>query len=111
MAKSEKLSSDDVIGKIQAAAATSNFVFSDHANERMAERNISYFEVKDVLLNGFNERKKDEYKEEYGNWNYSIRFDIKVSDEEKRRLRIPVAFDEDGTIVISTIDIDQNDSV
>lgn len=110
MARPTKLSKEQLQGYIQAGISEEKTVLSVHADKRMSERNISWFEVIEVLKFGHNERRKDEFKKEFACWNYSMRHDIKISDTEKRRLRIPVAIDEDGTIVVSAIDIDQDDS-
>ncbi len=110
MAKPAKLSKEEVRGYIQAAMSEGKIVLSKHADKRMSERNISWFEVIEVLRSGHNEQRKDQFKKEFSCWTYSIRHDIKISDDEKRRLRIPVAIDDDGAIVVSAIDLDQDDS-
>lgn len=109
MGRPKKLSKEEVLKCIQDALSKEKVFISDHANERMKERKISWFEVKEVLNKGHNERQKDEYKSEYKCWTYAIRFDICKSDSEKRKLRVPIAFDQDGTIVVSTIDLDQEE--
>jgi AraC-like DNA-binding protein len=110
VARPVKLSKEEVQRYIQAAISEDKIVLSEHADKRMSERNISWFEVIEVLRFGHSERRKDEFKKKFGCWNYSMRHDIKISDVEKRCLRIPVAIDDDGTIVVSAIDIDQDDS-
>lgn len=105
-----KLEKTKVLNKISKAIKEGLVRTTLHAEERMRERNISWFEIKAALESGYNERAKDSYTKEFGCWTYSIRFDLIVSESEKRRLRIPVAFDSDGTIVVTAIDIDQDET-
>ena len=111
MARPEKLSKEAVLKKLKDAVKKNKIVLSIHADQRMQERNISWFEILDVLKNGHNERRKDQFKDEFNSWVYSIRHDVAESSERKRKLRIPVSFDKDGTIVISAIDLDQSETI
>ncbi|MBS0603734.1 MAG: DUF4258 domain-containing protein [Verrucomicrobia bacterium] len=68
---------------------------------RKVQRRISLPEVVYVLMNGYHEKKKDEYKPEYSDWTYAIRG--RTIDEKD--IRIAVAFDEDGMLIITVIEI------
>lgn len=72
-----------------------------HAQGRKGQRNITDPEIRHVLLSGWHERKKDEFKEEYGAWNYAIR----GKTVDNRELRIAVSFDEEGMLIITAIDL------
>ena len=54
-----------------------------------------------VLRNGYHEKRKDEYKPEYEDWNYAIR-GLTIDGKD---LRIAIAFEEDGMIIITVIAI------
>lgn len=105
-----KLEKTEVLKKISKALKDGRVSPTLHAEERMRERNISWFEIKAALESGYNERVKDSYRSEFGCWTYSIPHDLILSESEKRRLRIPVAFDSDGTLVVTAIDIDQDET-
>lgn len=106
-----KLSETRVLEIIQKAIKKEKIVISLHAERRMSERNITWFEIKQALLFGHNERRKDKYVENFGTWIYSMRYDLKISDVEKKRLRIPIAIDNDGVVIVSAIDLDQFDQI
>ena len=76
-----------------------------HAVVRGVERNITRMEYEYVLLNGFHEKSKDEYKEQYKSWNYAIR----GKTIDKRNLRVAVSFDENDLLIITVIDLDMED--
>ena len=72
-----------------------------HAQDRQYERRITRPEYTYVLRNGFHEARKDEFKPEYNAWNYAIR----GRTVDRRDLRIVVSFDEDGMLIITTIEV------
>jgi hypothetical protein len=69
--------------------------------ERKQQRKVSLPHVLYVLINGYHEKKKDEYKPEYQDWNYAIR-GLTI---DGRDLRIAIAFDEDEMLIITVIAI------
>jgi hypothetical protein len=77
--------------------------YVDHALQRIKEREVTFPEVRQVLRDGYHEKRKDEFKEEHQAWNYSIR----GKTVDKRNLRIAVSFDEDDMLVITVIDLDK----
>ena len=107
MSANEKLSKEDVHQLLKNAIKYNRVSLSRHADERMKERNITWFEVLETLEKGWNERRKDQFDEKHNQWVYAIRYNLKVSTKEQRRLRIPVAFIDSSTIVVTTIDIDR----
>lgn len=69
----------------------------------MPERGITEPEVVGVLTTGWHEKRKDQWKDEYQDWAYSIR----GKGDEDRRLRVVVAFDDASQVfVITAIDLD-----
>lgn len=66
-----------------------NVQIQDHAEYRKHSRRINNNDIKEVIHNGWHERSKDEWNEEYRAWNYSIRGE----DIDRRTLRIVISFD------------------
>jgi hypothetical protein len=69
------------------------------------KRQITRPEYEYVLINGYHEKKKDDYKEKYKAWNYAIR----GKTIDKRSIRVVVSFDENDLLVITVIDLDVED--
>lgn len=96
----------DVVGKVRRAVSSGSYteLRTDHATDRQSERRVTRPEYVYVLKNGYHEKSKDEFKEEFQAWNYAIR----GKTIDGRDLRVPVSFDKDGTLLIITlIDLDQ----
>jgi len=72
-----------------------------HAQIRQQERQITRPEYTYVLRNGFHEARKDQFMPEYNAWNYAIR----GRTVDRRDLRVVVSFDEDGMLIITTIEV------
>jgi len=74
-----------------------------HCRDRMVERQISYLDILSVLRQGRREPRKDEWKPERSGWRYAYRgrdsFGI-------RELRVAVALDVSGAVVVTVIDLD-----
>jgi len=82
------------------------YYISNHAKERLKSRRIARTELLHVLKNGWNEKSKDTYDERYEAWNYAI----KGKTLEKRLLRIIVSFDPEGMLIITVIDLEENEN-
>lgn len=72
---------------------------SRHAIDREIERNIDLPDVLYVLKNGYHEKKKTTFDEEFQTWKYALRG--KTLDEVD--IRIIIAFDEDGIMIITVM--------
>lgn len=72
-----------------------------HSSKRGVDRNIDLQDIIDVLENGYHEKRKDEFKEEFQSWNYAIR----GKTFEGRELRIAVYFDETLLMIATVIDL------
>jgi len=97
--RSEKI--PDVLKKVRECLEVGRYYDTSHAMQRKVQRKISLPYVLHVLKNGYHEKKKDEYKPEYNDWNYSIR----GSTIDGKDIRIAVAFDEDDMLIITVIAI------
>jgi hypothetical protein len=92
---------DDLLADVARHLDDDAYALSQHARERMAERDIDLPEVTYVLRNGWHEKRKDAYQEPYQSWNYAVR----GKTVDSRELRIVVSFDED-MLVVTAIDLD-----
>ena len=61
-----------------------------HALQRQVERQITRPEYLHALRTGYHEARKDEYREEYRAWSYSIRGDT----VDGRDIRVVVSFEK-----------------
>lgn len=75
------------------------YVISSHAKLRQGERNFTLGDIKCIIETGFHEKRKDEYKDEYEDWNYAIRGRALDNDQS----RICIAFTEDRHFVVITV--------
>lgn len=89
----------NVIKLIKEKALKGDFLLLPHAIERKFQRKIDIPDIAFVLSNGWHEKKKDEYKPEFDEWNYSIRGET----VEGRQLRIAVTFDPENKMLIITV--------
>ncbi len=91
---------DHVVALAKKLIAGGSYVISDHAFERGEERRLSIGDIKNIISTGYHEKRKDEYKEEFKDWNYSIRG--QTLDQEPAR--VCLAFiKKDHFIVITVI--------
>jgi hypothetical protein len=95
----------DLMGKVKEAVESGSYFDMIHAQERSIERQISRPEYEYVLLNGYHEKSKDDYKEQYKAWSYAIR----GKTLDKRNIRVVVSFDENDLLIITVIDLDAED--
>ena len=77
--------------------------FVSHARERLQQREVTVQEVLQVLRHGHYEAKKDEFREDFKEWNYAV----KGKTLDSRALRLAVAIKPDGFLVITVIDLDK----
>lgn len=96
----------DVLKKLRALHGTGRLRIHPHANQRMGERNVIYFEVLQALSNAKHTPSEDRFSEEHQNWEYSM--EGKTLDS--KLLRIGIAFEIDQktserVLVVTVIDI------
>ena len=93
-----------LMATIKRCLETGNYIDSRHVLVRQSERMITRLELFYVLEHGFHEPKKDNFKPEYNEWNYSVR----GKTFEERSLRVIVSFDKKTQLLIITaIDLDK----
>lgn len=90
---------------VTAAVSQGHIRYSTHALERMEQRKIVGPEVLHVLVNGFHEARKDEYKEDHKTWTYAIR----GKTVDGRNLRFGVAILSPDVLLITAIDLDKGE--
>ena len=94
----------NVLEVIRKSITNGNFYDVSHAEGRKEERNITRPEYLYVLKHGYHEPKKDEYKEEFKAWNYSIR----GKTVDGRELRVVVSFDDNFMLIITVINLEKS---
>lgn len=75
------------------------YVISQHAFLRQNERAFSVGDIRNVIATGYHEKKKDEYKEEFGDWNYAIC----GHTLDNENARVCIAFSENSYFVVITV--------
>ena len=76
-----------------------SYVISNHAKLRQGERCFTIGDIRNIIDTGHHEKRKDEYKEEYADWNYAIRGKTLDNDQA----RICIAFAEEKHFVVITV--------
>lgn len=97
MKKANKI--DNVVELARNLIQKGAYVISNHAKLRQGERLFTIGDIKNIINTGYHEKKKDEYKEEYVDWNYSIRG--KTLDDEQAR--VCIAFIEETHFIVITV--------
>lgn len=90
---------DHVLVLAKRLVAEGAYVISDHAFERGEERRLSIGDIKNIIITGYHEKRKDEYKEEFKDWNYSIRG--QTLDQE--HARVCLAFIKKSHFIVITV--------
>ncbi len=101
-----KMKLPDVIKRVRAAVAAGRYIYSSHCIQRQDQRGIADGDLRCAIANGWHEKRKDEWNEEFSAWNYTIR----GNSLDAERLRIAVAFeevDENEIIVVTVINLDR----
>lgn len=95
----------DVLGEVSRLVGANKVRILGHANERMAERNVIYFELLQALMAAKRDTARDRYSTEHESWQYSL--EGKTKDD--RLLRIGVSFEtvkgtNERLLVVTVID-------
>lgn len=90
---------ENVIALTKKLMGKGAYAISNHAVIRRGERSLSVGDIKNVISTGYHEKKKDEYKEKFKDWNYAIHG--KTLDNEQAR--ICIAFIEDIHFIAVTV--------
>ena len=75
------------------------YAISSHAKLRQKQRSITTADIENVVMRGRREKRKDEYKEEFDDWNYAFRGKTLDNDEA----RIGIAFNERKSAIVVTV--------
>ncbi len=89
----------EVLKKARECLDSGRYQDTSHAMQRKLQRKISLPHVLYVIRNGYHEKRKDEYKLEYNDWTYAIR----GRTIDGQDIRIAIAFDKDGMLIITVI--------
>lgn len=90
---------ENVIALAKNLMEKGSYAISKHAILRQGERNFTLGDIKNIINTGYHEKKKDEYKEEYADWNYAIKG--KTLDDEAAR--VCIAFIEESHFIVITV--------
>ena len=96
---------EDIANVVREAFRAGRYRFSAHALERMRQRSITRIDIRDVLLEGRREKRKDFFDVPYLCWKYAWR----GQDEDGRALRIIVKEQAPGILIITAIELDRED--
>ena len=97
MTRTQKI--ENVVALAKKLIGLGAYAISQHAKLRQGERYFTIGDIKNVINTGYHEKKKDEYKVEYSEWNYAIRG--KTLDDEEAR--ICIAFIEGTQFIVITV--------
>lgn len=95
---------DSVLEKVRKALVRGNIRDTRHAIDQKIARDISFQDIFEVLENGYHEKAKDEFKEEFQDWNYAIR----GKTFEGRELRVPIYFEDDIVLIVTAFELDKS---
>ncbi len=102
---SETAKDPNVLGEVARLVGLNKVRVLRHANERMGERNVIYFELLQALAKAKRDSARDRYSDEFKSWQYSL--EGKTKDD--RLLRIGVSFEtvkgtNERLLVVTVID-------
>ena len=95
--KSEKYK--NLLERIKICIEKGNYRFTEHALKRKIQRSFTLPDVLYILKNGYHEKAKDVWDEQYKIWKYSIR----GKTIDKVEGRIIVNLDKSGVLIITII--------
>ncbi len=90
---------DNVVALAKKLMDAGAYVISNHAYERGSQRKLSLGDIKNIICTGCHEKRKDEYKEEFLDWNYAI----KGKTLNSELARVCVAFVEEIKVIVVTV--------
>lgn len=90
---------ENILALAQKLMREGAYVISGHAKLRQGERFFTIGDIKHIISAGYHEKKKDEFKEEYEDWNYAI--SGKTLDDD--HARVCVAFMKERHLIVVTV--------
>lgn len=97
MTKAKKI--ENVVALAINLMQNGSYAISKHAKLRQEERCFTIGDIRNIINTGYHEKRKDEYKGEYADWNYAIRG--KTLDDELAR--VCIAFIEERHFIVITV--------
>lgn len=92
---------DHLLQVIRECVKQGKYILTEHAIQRLHEREISLNDAEYVLKNGYHEKKKTSFDESFRTWKYAIR----GKTIEDLGIRIIIAFDKQDLIIITLMHI------
>jgi Domain of unknown function (DUF4258) len=90
---------ENVLEKIKECIMQKKYTFTKHALQRVKERGIDISTTRYILLTGHEDKKKSFFDKADNCWKYAI---VGIT-KDKLRVRVIVAFDEEGMLVITVM--------
>ena len=95
---------EDVLGLARRCIEEDRWRDSRHGAERRAKRDVTVQEMRQVVMGGWREESRDEFRREYQSWSYVVR----GKTVDGRSLRIVFSFDEKTwMLIITAVDLDR----
>ena len=94
----------ELFPKIRNCIEKEQYRETRHARDRKVERDIGLSDVLYVLKNGYHEKQKTSFDENFHVWKYAVR----GKTLEDFDIRIIIAFDEDGMLIITVMHVLKN---
>lgn len=94
---------ENLLDKIRECIEKGNYIVTKHAFERQNTRFIDLPETLYVLKTGYEEKRKTTFDMQHNAWKYAIRGKTKRNSD----IRVVVAFDEEGMLIITVIKLDE----
>lgn len=92
---------DELFPKILDCIEKGLYRQSKHTIDRKIERNIDLPDILYVLKNGYHEKQKTSFNEDFRTWKYAVR----GKTLDKLEIRIIIAFDEDDMLIITVMHV------
>ena len=92
----------NLMAKVKDAISTGEYSISNHAYGRAIDRLVSIPHVERVLLNGFHEKRKDSFSNDFSSWRYSIC----GKSPDRLSVRVIVTFAGDRLLIVTVINLE-----
>lgn len=92
---------DNLLEKVRDCIENEKFTQTNHALQRHQERFINLEHALYVLKHGYHEKRKTIFDNVYHTWKYAIR----GTTFDNFNIRVIVAFDEEGMIIITVMHV------
>ena len=90
---------EDILGEVRKHVKAKKYKITNHAQERQEKHKITLPDLLFVLSNGWHEKEKTLFDNEFQNWKYAIR----GKTLDLKELRVIVDFEEKQNMLIITV--------